>query len=730
MMISPASDSNSKAFAQLDERIQRWIWSEGWTTLRDVQERAIPALIGADRDVILAATTSSGKTEAAFFPILTNLLRRVPERGAVVYVSPLKALINDQWMRLTGLCESLDIPVVGWHGDISASRKHRFLKDRNGIVLITPESLEALFVTRGSTLPSVMENLCYVVVDELHAFIGSERGKQLQSLLHRLECAVGKFVPRIGLSATLGGNKGTAANFLRPHGSCKFELIDSKESQEVKLLVKGYSNDGESHGDENATKLTVAKHLYDALRGSNNLIFPNSRSQVEFYADFLRRLCEQDNVPNEFWAHHGSLSKELREDTERELKSGSRSATAICTTTLELGIDIGQIRSIAQIGPPPSVASLRQRLGRSGRRRGEPATLRCFCIEPKISPKSVFSDRLHEGLVQTIAMVQLVIAGWFEAPRASSMHASTFVQQVLSVIAERGGITLTDLWTLLVKSGPFDQIDRNDFLNILRALSEKDLLFQDRSGILLHGTLGEKLVNQFDFYGAFVSNEEFRILSEGRLLGAIPISRPLTKNQCIIFAGRRWRVRDVDLEKREISVTPNAGGVPPVFDGAGCMVDNHVREAMRNLLATNETIPFLDSLAAELLSEARGYYRSAALDSARLIELGNSVIVPTWRGDCENDTLALLLSSAGLTAWNEGLALHVSESTLEKVREALVTIGSLSKENIAQIKLSRDSATREKWDWALPDEVLIKSFTSHFLDVDGAQALARSLGAK
>ena len=367
-MNSPASSSESSSFRLLDQRIQRWIWSVGWTALRDIQEQAIPALIGADHDVIICAATASGKTEAAFLPIFSHLLGDQSNAGSVLYISPLKALINDQWNRLSELCESLEIPVVAWHGDISASRKHRFLKDPRGILLITPESLEALFVNRGSSVPGLMASLRYVVIDELHAFIGAERGRQLQSLLHRTEKAAGRNLPRIGLSATLG-NMRLAAEFLRPGNPSGVQLLNSKaDGRELKVVIMGYVESASSQTDISPSTIEIAKHLYGTLRGSNNLIFPNSRSLVESYADMLRRFCERDGIPNEFWAHHGNLSRELREDTEHALKSGTTAATAVCTSTLELGIDIGSVKSIAQIGPPPSVMSLRQRLGRSGRR--------------------------------------------------------------------------------------------------------------------------------------------------------------------------------------------------------------------------------------------------------------------------------------------------------------------------------------------------------------------------
>jgi ATP-dependent helicase Lhr and Lhr-like helicase len=220
---------SSSSFHLLDERIQRFIWAEGWEELRDAQEQAIPLIVKGDRDVIVAAATAAGKTEAAFFPALTHLLGTASGTGLIVYISPLKALINDQFGRLDRLCENLEIPVWPWHGDISATSKTRFLAKRHGVLLITPESLEALLCNRGSSVAGVFERMTFFIVDELHAFIGSERGKQLQSLMHRIEQSLGRTVPRLGLSATLGDMR-LAADFLRPGKGAEVTIIDSKSS--------------------------------------------------------------------------------------------------------------------------------------------------------------------------------------------------------------------------------------------------------------------------------------------------------------------------------------------------------------------------------------------------------------------------------------------------------------------------------------------------------------------
>lgn len=730
-MSSPPSSSESAGFELLEPRIQRWIWSEGWTSLRDAQERAIPALLGADQDVIIAAATAAGKTEAAFLPILTNLLQQ-DAPGAVLYISPLKALINDQWDRLARLCDDLDIPVIAWHGDISASRKHRFLKSPEGILLITPESLEALFVNRGTSLAGLFASLRYLVVDELHAFIGSERGKQLQSLMHRVETVIERPLPRIGLSATLG-DMAMAATFLRPNAPHHVSVIESKGSGQVlKVQIRGYA---ESRQDLSAlpdgeevfsADHAIAEHLFQVLRGSNNLIFPNSRSQVEWFADNLRRRCEQGGVPNEFWPHHGSLAKDIREETEKALKAGDQPASAVCTTTLELGVDIGSIKTVVQIGAPPSVASLRQRLGRSGRRPGEAAILRSYCKERQLDDDSPLSDRLRQGLVQSIAMIRLLMQGWFEPPRVQGLHLSTLVQQCLSVIAQRGGATAAELWSTLIRGGPFSGVEQGSFLNLLRALGDHDLIAQEASGLLLPGVVGERMINHYDFYSAFVSNEEFRVVCDGKPLGALPVSRPLTVDQRVIFAGRRWRVMSVDIEAKVIVVRSDPGGAPPSFDGLGARVHDRVRQEMKAVLLSTEVYPYLDPAAQELLAQARSTFADLGLARSSMTESGGKTYLFTWQGDWVNDALAILLTHSGLASENSGLVIEV-EGDRASLEGKLHEIAGLDDIDVSTVLANVQNMVQEKWDWVLPPALLRHSYATMQLDLEGAKTMALGL---
>lgn len=728
--------SDSGSFNLLDERIQRFIWAEGWESLRDAQEAAIPLILKADCDVIVAAATAAGKTEAAFLPALTHLLQSSPP-GLIVYISPLKALINDQFGRLDRLCERLGVPVRPWHGDISATTKGKFLAKPQGVLLITPESLEALLCNRGTSIGAAFARLNFFVVDELHAFIGAERGKQLQSLMHRIEQVIGRTVPRIGLSATLG-DMSLAAGFLRPGKGSAVALVESKSlGNELKILVKGYEEplvvrkDDDGEPPEPMTPAQIAAHLFKELRGSNNLVFPNSRREVERYTHLLNKLCESHQVPNEFWPHHGSLSKEIRSETEAALKQKERPATAICTNTLELGIDIGAVKSVAQIGPPPSVASLRQRLGRSGRRKGDAAILRGYCVEDALGPRSSIADELRLDTIKMAAMTSLLLEGWFEPPMAHGAHLSTLIQQMLSFIAQNGGATIGRLYALLCgPNTPFAGITKEEFVELVRHLGQKDLLTQDSAGTLLHGQLGEKFVNHYTFYAAFAADEEFRIVTGGRTLGTLPVSQALTVGQRILFAGRTWRVEEIDEEQKTISVVRAGGGAPPLFSGGAGRTHTRVRQRMRQLLESNEAPQYLDVVAKRFLSEGRSNYAARNLSQAFYIDQGSELLLLTWLGDAANEALACLLRCRGFNAAAGGPGVEILKGSkpIDEILDVLFDAGIDDTPPLGVLLAETRNLQREKWDWALPDRLLRKAYASLYLDLGEALAWAKGLG--
>lgn len=706
MTTSPTSGSERQArsgsFALLAEPIRRWIWRKNWSSLRDIQERSIPLLVQEENDVIIAAATAGGKTEAAFLPLISRVIESDSEgRGFdLLYISPLRALINDQFRRLEDLCETVDLPVHPWHGDISAAAKSKARKNPRGILLITPESLEATFVLRGLEVPGLFGKLNCIVIDELHAFLGTERGIQLLSLLARLEFATRRRIRRVGLSATLG-DMNLVRQYLRPEAPQAVTVLQSdSEGPVLRLQLRGYRipkpesgirKHRESAEDQEpsiSARRAIATHVFDKLRGKTNLVFAGRRDEVEVFSDLLRRISEQRHLPNEFHPHHANLSREHRTFVERRLKEAKIPTTAVCTATLELGIDIGDVECVAQIGAPFSVASLRQRLGRSGRRAGQPAVLRMYSVERDIDADTRSVDTLRLDLVQSIAMVDLLLEGWCEPPRPAALHLSTLVHQVLSVVAERNGIEAKRLFSILCGHGPFKQVDMGLFARLLRRIGtpEVALIEQSRDGTLLLGRKGEDIVEHYSFYAVFQTPEEYRILFNGRSLGTIPIDNPLAPGMSIIFSGKRWRIRSIHDRDKVIEVEWDATGRSPCFGGDGGIIDDTVVRRMRTILEGDEIPRYLDREAADLLSEGRRNYRRLGLAGSRIVKLGGGRhLIATWSGTIQTTNFALILRSHGFT-----VDIHEGFLDVEREHEAEVGLPDILK------KLAKDPAPSGK----------------------------------
>ena len=612
-------------YLQLDRRVQKWLFKQDWSDLREIQKRAIEPILASDRDVLISASTAAGKTEAFFLPACSAIADQ--KRGfGILYISPLKALINDQYRRLEDLCDMLEMQVTPWHGDSPQSLKKRAKNNPSGILLITPESLESMLVREPGWVKESFTSLKYIVVDEFHAFIGMERGQQLLSLLTRLEYVVDRSsdpIPRVALSATLGELEKVPA-VLRPDGNFPCETISSSRHEStVKVQVKGYlePNNINDESGNMSSEYQICMEIFRTCRGDSHLVFANSRARTESIAAKLLDLCSESIVPNEFFPHHGSLSKELRETLEARLQKDALPTTAICTMTLELGIDIGKVNSVIQVTPPHSVSSLRQRLGRSGR-RGLPSVLRMLISESELSNHSSFMDALRLGLIQSLAMVRLLIVDhWFEPAELDQMHLSTLLHQILAVIAQFGSVRADQLYHLLCTRGPFKQVSIKDFKVLLSHMGKVNLIQQLESGELVLGMEGERHTSSYTFYAVFQTPEEFRVVAGSRTLGTLPVDTVILKGQHIIFGGRRWKVKDIDDEKKVIYVTSTKGGSPPKFGGGGMTVHDRVRQEMFSIYQTGDyrievsgqKIDFLDSMAKRLFEEGTHFFREAGV---------------------------------------------------------------------------------------------------------------------
>lgn len=718
-MGASSGSGESRGFGLLHEKVQKWIWAQKWTDLRDIQERAICPVLAADKDIIIRAATAAGKTEAAFLPACSSLAHAPAESIGILYISPLKALINDQHRRLLGLCDVLELPLTPWHGDVLQSVKNKQCRNPRGVVLITPESLESLLLNRGAWCHTAFADLRYVIIDEFHAFLGSERGRQLQSLLHRLEFLLGRIVPRVALSATLGDME-QVAEALRPRKVFPYEIISSAASQsDVKIQVRGYREPAGNDCDQPGAFEHVTEDLFRLLRGRSHLIFANSRKQTEEVAVALADRCAQQNVPNEFFPHHGSLSKELREGLEKRLQEDRLPTSAACTMTLELGIDIGHVDSIAQVTAPHSVSSLRQRLGRSGR-RGEASILRMFITENELTDKNHVTDRLRMETFQCVAMINLLLKKWCEPADVGQYHFSTLVQQVLSVIGYYGGVRADQLWNLLCGTGPFGNVDQKILAVLLKALGAQELLTQTQDGMLVLGVRGERMVEHFTFYTAFNTPEEYRLEHEDKALGSIPVTMPLAIGQLVLFAGKRWEVLHVAEEEKRISLKPAKGGRPPRFDGQGQVLHDVIRQEMYALYRSEYEPVFCNKEALSMFEEGRRCFRDLKLGVSSLFQQGNTVHIFPWLGDKTVNTITVVLREAGLKADSFGGVIDVRDTDINACITTIQSVISSPRPTAWELAESIPNTFSEKHDALIPKELRDLNYGAKFFDVDGA----------
>jgi len=717
------SNDNPKNYEKLDPRIQRWIWEKGWDQLRDIQEKAIPLLLEGTQDAILSATTASGKTEAAFFPLLTLAAKKAESGFCLLYISPLKALINDQFDRLEDLAGRVEIKVTPWHGDIDQQVKQKAIKNPTGVLLITPESLEALLDRHAGQVSQGFLNLGGIIVDEVHAFIGSERGRQLQSLLSRLENLTGQTLRRIGLSATLG-DMNVAANYLRPENPGNVQiLVSQNDGIKLRMTVNGVLEEKDPNDPAAVlSKKRIAENIFDHMRTGHHLVFANSRSAVEEMVFRLLEIAEAQRVPCDFFPHHGSLSKEIREDAESRLKNPSMPATAVCTSTLELGIDIGQVKSIVQLGEAPSVSSLRQRIGRSGR-RGEPAILRVFVEEPLLQDSKTLPDRLNLSTFRVSAQIELLLNHWVETPRATEFHLSTLVHQVLALICERGSIRANTAYEYLCSKGAFRNVNTSQFIDLLRCMGKQELIVQSHDGDLVIGIAGEKLTSSYEFFAVFVTPENYEVVAEGRTLGELSASFIVFKDMSLIFAGRPWRVSKIDSERKIIYLESAKGGVIPHFEGSGWLVDDKIVAKERELYLGDTFPKYLDPIAIELFSQARSAFKKVGLDKKMIVRDGDDWLIFPWRGTRTVITLQLMLKAVNVTARRLGeyLSLPVrhfpSEESVLDLFSGLSQTTNLTVESLAQIVEEKKT---EKYHWVLNDILLAQDFAAKYIEIDRA----------
>lgn len=621
--------------------IKDFIYQNRWENLRAVQLAAGDAIFNTDDNVLLCASTASGKTEAAFFPILTELYENPPVSVGALYIAPLKALINDQFYRLDDLCREADIPVWHWHGDVSQSHKNKLLKNPSGILQITPESLEALLMHKHMYIPKLFCDLRYVVIDEIHSLMRAQRGGQTMCLIERLSRLSGSSPRRIGLSATIGDPE-KAGEFLAM-GSGRNTFIPKIAAAPVKwrlsmehFYVAPENNPTKTDSENTAlqcldTPSDVApegadpgfKYIFEHTKNKKCLVFVNSREECEAVTTTLRRYCEKNNEPDRFLIHHGNLSASFRETAEDAMKDDSRTDTTVTTATLELGIDIGRLERAFQVDAPFTVSSFLQRMGRTGR-RGLPPEMWFVIREDEPEMRAMLPDTVPWKLLQGIALVQLYREEkWVEPPSDSGYPYSLLYHQTMATLASSGEMTARELAKKVLTLGYFKNISIDDFGILLKHLIKIEHIEKTDEGGLIVGIKGERIINSFKFYAVFQENEEFTVRNDSHELGTVVMPPPAGEKLAI--AGKVWTVLDIDRKRHLVYVEPVKGQVPAYFGQCPGAVDTRVLERMKQALSEDTVYPYLMENAVARLKKARDVASRASITEHSLINLGGDM---------------------------------------------------------------------------------------------------------
>ena len=722
--------------------IQDYIYRSGWQSLRGVQNAAGEAIFGTEENVLLTASTASGKTEAAFFPILSLLDENPSKTVGVLYIAPLKALINDQFGRLSELCEEEGIVVTRWHGDAAVSRKQKLLRHPSGILQITPESLEAMLINKHMEIPSLFGDLRFIVIDEIHSLLRADRGLQTFCLIERLCRLAGCSPRRIGLSATIG-NPEDAGRFLAA-GSGRGTIIPRFDGgREVwRLSMEHFYNtepqadDGLAIPADTPVMEPATDHapqgadpgigyIFEHTRGKKCLVFTNSREECESVCQSLRQYCEANHEPDRFLIHHGNLSASYRESAEEEMKDDDSLMSVCATATLELGIDIGRLERAFQIDAPFTVSGFLQRMGRTGR-RGDPAEMWFVMREDHQEARAMLPDTIPWYLVQGIALVQLYAEERFvEPPRMDRLPYSLLYHQTMSTLASCGEMTPSALASRVLTLSCFHRVTQDDYRLLLHHLLETDHIQRTEQGGLILGLAGERVVSQYKFYAVFQENIEYTVHAGSEQLGTIV--KPPPVGDKIAIAGRVWVVDEVDHKRRDVYCTLVKGNIPAFFGLVAGDIHTRILEKMQEVLSGDRQYPYLMPHARCRLAQARDVFQKSRMSRRPLVHLGGKMwaLFP-WLGSYAFLALERFLKircakQLGLKGLNASRPYYMQFTLQVDETEFYAIVSEETEKPLDPMELvyPGENPVFEKYDEYLPPLLVQKGFACGVLDVDG-----------
>ncbi|MDR0904330.1 MAG: DEAD/DEAH box helicase [Ruminococcus sp.] len=652
--------TETECYAALAPFIRDYIYRKGWDTLRPIQVAACDVIFNSNDHLLLSSGTASGKTEAAFLPALTELFESPSRSVGILYISPLKALINDQFGRIENLLEEANIPVTKWHGDASVSRKNKLIKNPSGVMQTTPESLESLLMNKSGAIFSLFCDLRFIIIDEVHYFMDSPRGLQLLCQLERITRLINfgnektPVIPRrIGLSATISDYSGAEKFLSGATGIRTVTPILNEPAKRVRLMAQRFtmrhtaSPKIEQLVDEiDYTK--IAEFLVQKTMGKKAIIFCNTRAETEIYCSRCKKYATDNNLPDVYRVHHGSLSKTIRESAEKQMKSEDAPIVTAATVTLELGIDLGSLDRIIQIGTPFSVSSFVQRLGRSGRSETKiPEMIFCIIDEEKRDTVTAL-DEINWDMLFVIAIIEIYTKEkWVEPISVGRFNFSLLYHQTMSYLCTND-VTAAKLAEDILTLPAFSDIPKEDYKLLLQNLIDIGHIVKDERGRLSVGVKAERVVDNFQFYSVFETEEEFTVKCKGEIIGSV--ATLFTPGSTFALAGKAWKVTAVDEKAKVISVAPLDGSAR-IFWLAEQPIAFHtkvIRKVREVLLRefTDSDYPYLTKSCRDRLLQMQTIAKTAELDSRRIIKIGaDKYAIFPWVGTRELFTLTYAMSA-------------------------------------------------------------------------------------
>ena len=709
----------SEYFDRLPWFIKEYIHTRRWSGFREIQNQTFDAFYSTDDHILISAGTSSGKTEAAFFPVLASLYDNPPESVGALYIGPLKALIDDQFQRMGPIIGESELKVTGWHGDISRSSKEKLLSEPRGILQITPESLQNILSYTPEDVGRLFGELRFVIIDEVHAFMESERGLQLLCCLQRLEVLAHCEPRRIGLSATIA-DRDDAAEWLRADTGRHVSIVYDPEGNKRRISV--HYNSFPSHDRENDSierKKAATKYyleLFKETHGYNCIVFTNSRLDAEMTAKSLRIVAEKKGYPDEVFIHHGSISKELRKIAEEKLKNPSVKSTTVATVTLELGIDVGDLDRIVQIDAPFTCSGLIQRMGRSGR-RGNGQDLILMCNEDAEEWWSTL-DGVCISLVKAVAMSELILReGWTEPADRDSMPFGLLYHQTMEYLRAGLGAKFTTLASDVLTMYPFRNISKEQYRTLIKHLVGLGHLETMSDQTILIGENAERTVFNRDFCSVFTTKKEIVVKCDGHTVGSI---QNLPKvDEMIQLAGRVWTVVKVSNDKSTVEVVecdgeafnPWRSGTPPTH--------TRIMKKMLEVLESDDEYDYLDDAAKERLRESRSIARDIGMTSMFSDRPGGVRMYP-WLGTKQFDTLRRILQKViGTDKVRPFSPYYIDIRTKLSGDEILERVQSyIGKADGISLIYDDDIIRSGKFDKFIPDSLLMREYAADKLDFD------------